>query len=65
MNISARAGQVDEFVVNATVDELNAALSERSIDADQILSVIFLPEAALAIGDAEAKFRVLFKTQVQ
>ena len=49
-------------MVNATEDALNAAVAEHQIEPDKIISVIFLPRRELAIGDYEAKYRLIYRT---
>jgi hypothetical protein len=53
---------VREIVVNATEDALNAAVVEHRIEPDKIISVIFQPRGALAIGDYKAKYRLIYRT---
>jgi chorismate mutase len=53
---------IREVVVNATEDALNAAVSEHQIEPDEIISVIFQPRKELAIGDYEAKYRLIYRT---
>jgi hypothetical protein len=53
---------IREVVVNATEDALNAAVSEHQIEPDKIISVIFQPRKELAIGDYEAKYRLIYRT---
>jgi len=52
---------IRELVVNATEDALNAAVSEYQIEPDKIISVIFQPRKELAIGDYEAKYRLIYR----
>ena len=54
---------VRELVVSATEDALNAAaVAEHQIEPDKIISVIFLPRRELAIGEYEAKYRLIYRT---
>jgi chorismate mutase len=53
---------IRELVVNATEDALNAAVAEHQIEPEKIISVIFQPRKELAIGDYEAKYRVIYRT---
>jgi chorismate mutase len=51
-----------ELIVKADEESLNAAISENHIAPENIISVIFQPAAHLAIGDHEAKYRVIYRT---
>jgi hypothetical protein len=53
--------QVREIVVDADQDALNAALDHHEVAPDRIISVIWQPGAALAVGDHRAKYRVLYR----
>ncbi len=53
---------IRELVINATEDALNAAVAEHHIEPEKIISVIFQPRKELAIGDHEAKYRVIYRT---
>ena len=53
---------IREVVVNATEDALNAAVTEHQIEPDKIISVILQPRKELAIGDYEAKYRLIYRT---
>jgi hypothetical protein len=53
---------IREVVVNATEDALNAAVNEHQIEPERIISVIFQPRKELAIGDHEAKYRLIYRT---
>jgi len=53
---------IREVVVNATEDALNVAVTEHQIEPDKIISVIFQPRKELAIGDYEAKYRLIYRT---
>lgn len=52
---------VRELIVNATEDELNQALAKNKIAPEKIITVIFQPQRELAIGDYEAKYRVIYR----
>jgi hypothetical protein len=56
------SASIRELVVSATEDALNAAIAEHQIGPDKIISVIFLPRRELAIGDYEAKYRLIYRT---
>jgi hypothetical protein len=53
---------IRELVVSATENALNAAVAEHQIEPDKIISVIFLPRRELAIGEYEAKYRLIYRT---
>jgi hypothetical protein len=53
---------IREIVVPATEQALNAAVMENQIEPDKIISVILLPRHTLAIGDYEAKYRLIYRT---
>jgi chorismate mutase len=53
---------IHEILVNATADALNAAVTEHQIEPDKIISVIFQPRRELAIGDYQAKYRLIYRT---
>jgi len=53
---------IREVVVNATEDALNTAVIQHQIEPDKIISVIFQPRKELAIGDYEAKYRLIYRT---
>jgi chorismate mutase len=57
----AMQAPVREIVVTATTAALNTALTENQIQPDKIISVILQPAQQLAIGDYEAKYRVLYR----
>jgi hypothetical protein len=52
---------IRELVVPATEEALNAAVTEHDIEPDKIISVIFQPRRELAIGDYEAKYRLIYR----
>ena len=58
MNVHA---PVREIVVAATADALNTAITENQIQPEKIISVILQPAKHLAVGDYEAKYRVLYR----
>jgi hypothetical protein len=53
---------VREVIVNATEDALNAAIAEHQIEPEKIITVIFQPRRELAIGDHQAKYRLIYRT---
>jgi hypothetical protein len=53
---------IREIVVSATEEALNAAIAERGIAPDKIISVIYEPRKELAIGDYGAKYRVIYRS---
>jgi hypothetical protein len=50
-----------ELIVNADEESLNSAIVEKHIAPESIVSVIFQPGKGLAIGDYEAKYRVIYR----
>jgi chorismate mutase len=52
---------VREIVVSANEDALNTAIMENQIQPEKIISVMLEPRRQLAIGDYEAKYRVLYR----
>jgi hypothetical protein len=59
---SNRADAVAELVTEATIAALNAALSDRGIDADRIISI--LPVSAQSLVTVKGpQFRVLYRAQ--
>lgn len=50
-----------EIIVKANEESLNSAINENQIPAENIISVIFQPANHLAIGDYEAKYRVIYR----
>lgn len=50
-----------EIIVKADEDSLNTAIAEKHIAPENIVSVIFLAGSHLAIGDHEAKYRVIYR----
>jgi hypothetical protein len=57
---SNRAKVLDEIVVAAEIDTLNAALAERGISADRIVAVLPL-EAKIMVSPTPPQFRVLYR----
>jgi chorismate mutase len=57
----AIASAVREIVVTANERALNTAIMENQIQPEKIISVILEPRRQLAIGDYEAKYRVLYR----
>lgn len=57
---SNRAKVLDEVVVEAKIDALNAVLADRGISADQIISVIPLPGQTL-VSPTPPQYRVLYR----
>ena len=57
-----RADAIGEIVTDATIDALNAALSDRGIDAERIISI--MPVSAQALVTVKGpQFRVLYRLQ--
>jgi chorismate mutase len=52
---------VKEIIVKANEESLNSAINENHIAPENIISVIFQPANHLAIGDYEAKYRVIYR----
>jgi hypothetical protein len=50
-----------EIIVGADEESLNSAIVEKHIAPENIISVIFQPGKGLAIGDYEAKYRVIYR----
>ncbi len=50
-----------EMVIKADEASLNNAIAERNIVPENIISVIFQPAREMAIGDYEAKYRVIYR----
>lgn len=51
--------RVEEIVTPGTTEALNEALATRGISAERVLNVRFQPAKAMAMGDWQAKYRVL------
>jgi hypothetical protein len=52
---------IREIMVSAITDALNTAITENEIQPEKIISVILQPAKNLAVGDWEAKYRVLYR----
>jgi len=50
-----------EIIVKADEESLNSAIAEKHIAPESIVSVTFQPGNGLAIGDYEAKYRVIYR----
>jgi hypothetical protein len=50
-----------EIVVKADEASLNSAIAEKQIAPDSIVSVMLQPGSGVAIGDSEAKYRVIYR----
>jgi len=50
-----------EIIVNADAESLNSAIAEKQIAPENIVSVMLQPGSGLAIGDSEAKYRVIYR----
>jgi hypothetical protein len=50
-----------EIIVRADEQSLNDAIGEKQIGPENIVSVMLQPSNGLAVGDYEAKFRVLYR----
>jgi hypothetical protein len=50
-----------EIIVKADEASLNTAIAEKHIVPENIISVIFEPAKGMAIGDYEAKYRVIYR----
>jgi hypothetical protein len=50
-----------EIVVKADEAALNNAIVEKQIAPDSIVSVMLQPGSGVAIGDSEAKYRVIYR----
>lgn len=57
----ATASAVGEIVVSANEEALNTAIMENQIQPEKIISVMLEPRRQLAIGDYEAKYRVVYR----
>jgi hypothetical protein len=51
-----------EIVTKADTASLNSAIAEQHIAPENIVSVILLPAQSMAIGDYEAKYRLIYRT---
>ena len=52
---------VKEIIVKADEASLNNAIAEKQIAPESIISVMLQPGSGLAIGDSEAKYRVIYR----
>lgn len=59
-SVSSTAGLVGEFVTEARLDALNAALTSRGLDASRIIAIFEMPAQPVANGHP-ARYRVLFR----
>lgn len=50
-----------EIVVKADETSLNNAIAEKHIAPENIVSVMLQPGTGIAIGDHEAKYRVIYR----
>jgi hypothetical protein len=53
---------IREILIPANEEALNAAILEHQIDPDRIVTIILHQRRALAIGDYEAKYRLIYRT---
>jgi hypothetical protein len=57
----SNVARIREVVIPATETALNAAVAEHAIEPDRIISVVYLPGQALAVGDHAAKYRLIYR----
>jgi hypothetical protein len=50
-----------EVIVKADEQSLNSAIAEQNIAPESIVSVMLQPGSGVAIGDSEAKYRVIYR----
>ena len=50
-----------EIVVKADETSLNNAIAEKNIAPENIVSVMLQPGSGIAVGDSEAKYRVIYR----
>jgi hypothetical protein len=50
-----------EIVIKADEAALNNMIAEKRIAPDSIVSVMLQPGSGVAIGDSEAKYRVIYR----
>jgi chorismate mutase len=50
-----------EIIVRADEESLNSAIAQAHIAPENIVSVMLQPGTGLAIGDYEAKYRVIYR----
>jgi hypothetical protein len=60
-DIMKRRHHLKEIIVRADEQSLNDAIDEKKIGPENIVSVMLQPSNGLAVGDYEAKFRVLYR----
>lgn len=58
--VSSTAGLVGEFITEARLDALNAALASHGLDASRIISIFEIPGQPVGNGHP-ARYRVLFR----
>jgi hypothetical protein len=58
----SNVARIREVVIPATETALNAAVAEHDIAPGRIISVVYLPGQALAIGDHGPKYRLIYRT---
>jgi hypothetical protein len=58
--LTNRADVVTELLTEARVDALNAALSDRGVTADRIITILHVPGHTIA-NPTPAQFRVLYR----
>lgn len=58
--VSGSTGLVGEFITEARLDSLNAALVARGLDAGRIISIFELPARPVGNGHP-ARYRVLYR----
>ena len=59
-SLTNRADVVTELLTEARVDALNAALSDRGVTADRIITILHVPGQTIA-NPTPAQFRVLYR----
>jgi len=50
-----------EVIVKADEESLNNVIAEKHIAPESIISVMLQPGSGMAIGDSEAKYRVIYR----
>jgi hypothetical protein len=60
-DLMKRRHHLKEIIVRADEQSLNGAIDEKMIRPENIVSVMLQPSNGLAVGDYEAKFRVLYR----
>jgi len=58
--LTGSAQAVGEFITDARLDALNAALASRNLDASRIIGIFELPAQPVGNG-REARYRVLYR----